>query len=745
MNRIKRIISLLAVVALVVSFAVPAYAYGANNSVSKTVVCGKNEYTVDFYKENGVLLADAEDLCEISGHIVSYKSGSVSFYISEPYVEAYSINLSKCKEISQGSYAVPFEEVSVALGIEVYDAEEGKIRVNRTPKHLIADMDAIYADVRYRIEQLLLNDFYWIMESSAKIYAILPFVGSGSLVGAITGSDEADRYENALSSIIASDEKDMTALLDAMGDISGEVRRNAEILEMVMKLTAKSGELYEYFESIGVSKEFLDLMAYEQDPYDMAENFFGDFSKVLGAINFDHFLDICYFYAVAMDAEESVFATLKTVFEDTDDEYIRKAVDKVLNYHYGVDLDSVLISDIYGGMAWDISSEFICDKIGDIMYGPYEAAIGLVTKVGDKVLQISEKSEAYMYFPIFASYQQDISSYYYANRNTSDPLMIHNLRSATVMFLKAAISAYKYAAFDKSLESVLNTAFSVLNSELANILSYTEKEYAPEYTNKEYAEYIGSLIQEDTGYSDGGNGNDTSEGDYITPAELCDGCWAMDIAGTSYSEDYYIRFYPDNTCEFIYYNGEYLFSETYGYDGNGELAFGATPSYLYWEGNGVFSSRNNGAISTFTKVDIEYWNEAYGKYLEKESPSIAEISKLLEGTWYYYYNANGSDIVCSITFNPDGTCSAGIGYAASEYLNFYEGSWSFVSKAVDDIKLNLNLSMTWGGTGSYESTMIFEVEGDRMEFIIDSGDEIYLIYGDYYERDLTYEEWLGRE
>lgn len=483
-----RVVSVLLIVAILFSTVMTVAA--KKNAIHLTIRCNDSEYRLNVIQEDEKWFGNIGDLAAISGceSGINNDNNTVVLYKKEPFVLLYSASLDACV-VKGGSYYVPLQDASVAVGIRFYGNAPICADVYRTPKQMLVEFDDVLFDQRYQITQLLLTDGYWIAESAARVYAIMPFVGSGSLVGAISGEDEAARYRNAFASILTNDGS-TSDFFASVADFNGEVHKNAKILNAVADLTKKDGKLYDFLLKKGVNPDILDAMAYERDPYDPVDGFFEEWSKVLKAVNFEHYLDLCAFYAVSTDTEESILVAMKRVFENSSNNNSRNAVNNLIDARYGDGF--VAITDIYDGMIWDISMEYINDKAEELFYGDYASGAKLIARGIDTVFQASNKSEAYIYFPIYSSIQQDLYNYYQLHRNDNTDHALYDLRAVMIMYLKAAIAAYEYAAFDESLSLTIDTAIAILNNELANVLSYSEEEFMPSYTNNDFVSWLDS-------------------------------------------------------------------------------------------------------------------------------------------------------------------------------------------------------------------------------------------------------------
>lgn len=515
---IRKYVAVLLIFAMIVTLS-PVAVADSQGLTLDVEVDGKN-YSLRVLCTGDDWYAEVEDLAVLGNNKVSInrEMNIVSIVKMDANGDLicilYSEDMDKTLEYC-GDYYVPLQKASVETGVFFYDTDPLRATALRTPKQMLAEMEDILGNQRYQITQILLVDGYAVGATFAHIYATLPFVGSGSILGAVSGSDQANRYRNAMTAILQND-GEMTGLMDEMKNMEKQVHDNAELMKAVKELTEKGGKLYDFLLSKGVPAKLLDALAYEENPYEYFDRFFEDWSTVLDSINFGYFLELCEFYSVAVDIEESILVAMKRVFENSDDENSRKAVRNLLDSQYGS--GAFTVADIYGGMLWDITSEYIGNKSEELFYGDYASGTMLAAKGIDMVTGASDKSEAFIYFPIFASIQQDLYSYFKNHCNDGQSHTMYDLRAVTIMYLKAAIAAYEFAAFDESLDDALANASKMLNGELAYILSYTENEYGPDYTNQNIIDWL----------NDGATETEPVESQYPSTEELFDGtCWSM--------------------------------------------------------------------------------------------------------------------------------------------------------------------------------------------------------------------------
>ncbi len=488
----KRLKTIIATILLAVLMFTNTVSVSAEVSevVQVPVRCGDVTLVLGIVRDNGEWYVALYDLATLAGCKASINNtlNIVSLYKEEPFVSLFTASADKYLYYC-GDYFVPLQEASLAVGVR-FDVDDGiNAKVYRTPKEMLSELSRIFLDQRYQIAQLLLSDGFATGYTFAKIYSIMPFVGSASFIKVVSGTDLADQYRIAMTSVLAN-EGNTSEFVDIFSDLKGDVDDYAMIMDFVVELTKQGGDLYNRLLGEGISRELLDALAYAEDPYEYELEMFQEISGALGTVNFGHFLDIAAFYAVSIDTEESILAAMLKVFKDSDDDYSRQAVEKLINNRFGNSLTAV--GDVYGGMLWDLAAESINKSLYDLLLGSFTLKEELLAKVIDKFFRASDIAEALLYFPIYANIQNDLYDYYIEHRYDTEEWTMYDMRAVAIMYIKAAIAAYECASFDKSMASTLETALGTLNNELLNILSYTEPEYAPKYTNQELIDWLNS-------------------------------------------------------------------------------------------------------------------------------------------------------------------------------------------------------------------------------------------------------------
>lgn len=128
------------------------------------------------------------------------------------------------------------------------------------------------------------------------------------------------------------------------------------------------------------------------------------------------------------------------------------------------------------------------------------------------------------------------------------------------------------------------------------------------------------------------------------------------------------------------------------------------------------------------------------------------------GKWYLYRNGqrdrkgNWHDIdMYSLELREDGSVSADYGVVLSEYYEGYIGTWSAVSDDTNQFQITLFVAggkTELGGDmpqNVYTTTIQATILEDQMKLELLDGDGLCLIFGEGYERNLSSDEWIGRQ
>ena len=502
-NFFKRVLCFILTVAIVFSiFAI--FAPANNGEVAFTVKCDaeNTKCTLNLINVDDTWYVKATDLASLAKADAKQENNGIAFYKKSPYVFLYNVNTNNCKKYNS-AYYVPLQSTSSKIGVRFYlHGNTPKAEVLRTPQQMLAEIKAVFSDSRLPLNQITSLGTYVIAENAARMWAMLPFVGSGSIVGTITGKDEYDRYREVITTMI-SDGGSISDFMATCADFDGEIKKYADVLGKAAKLTQKGSSLYNALLSKGISEDLLNALAYEYNPY---EHDLGDFLKgyasVAKIIDIQYILDVFAYYAAVVDMDESTLLCMQKVFNNSSDKHTKKATQAAIDLRFGSGY--VAMADIYSGAVGNIIINGIDKVLEEKLSGGLDDIIGVCTFVYDETLQISDKADALIYMSICASLQNDIINYYNTHTNES----AYDMRAITIMYLKTTLVAYDYLEFDKGLKDTVEVAKRTINSYLDNIFGYADTEYSPNYDNSEIITCLNKNYNINTNI--GGNDNSSS-------------------------------------------------------------------------------------------------------------------------------------------------------------------------------------------------------------------------------------------
>lgn len=131
--------------------------------------------------------------------------------------------------------------------------------------------------------------------------------------------------------------------------------------------------------------------------------------------------------------------------------------------------------------------------------------------------------------------------------------------------------------------------------------------------------------------------------------------------------------------------------------------------------------------------------------IEETRPANQYPEELL-GRWVLFSGDYDDDILWDIQLWEDGTAGIGLGFALSEYVETYYGEWFCVQETGG---YTINLSLTGGFDGEepgiYNIKVFAQLDGEQMRLQKYSGDDVSIVYDQWYERNLDYYTWLDRQ
>lgn len=489
------LICLLLVCAFSISLAVPAFAADDVKGTISLEVNGKST-TLAVLLRDGVWYAEIQSLAKIAvcnsdrdskgesvlttKAAVSQNNGKVVFTRENTVLNYQPIILYTCDKDKNvqvdDSYYVPLEEASKALGIH-FTATDGKLysKTTRTVKDLREDLNYVFSAPNFNASSIIIDpSTHWAtIETASRVYAALPFVGDGSVVGTLLGTDEDDRFVKAFTNILILDE-DMSNICVDLSNWLSDSETERDILSTVLEEMSKmDGELKQY-----------------------AETFEGMNDKV-DASKLKEFMSITALIQVASRFDESVVYGWTDIFQKSENKRVKKTAQKVFDSiykskdiqvkteHWGI---RVLLDRIQ-----DNFKEYL-KREKNIHLEP-EGMNKLIAYMGakeiDSITNGSSISNAVIYMSIYTTIQNEIREYYYKNRESMDQTDVaEKLLCAGRLYTKCIYEEYKNCSFDSEIKDSVQSADNCFRNTLKLLMSYEAKECVEEINNSNFIEYL---------------------------------------------------------------------------------------------------------------------------------------------------------------------------------------------------------------------------------------------------------------
>lgn len=574
------LICLLLVCAFSISLAVPAFAADDVKGTISLEANGKST-TLAVLLRDGVWYAEIQSLAKIAvcnsdrdskgesvlttKAAVSQNNGKVVFTRENTVLNYQPIILYTCDKDKNvqvdDSYYVPLEEASKALGIH-FTATDGKLysKTTRTVKDLREDLNYVFSAPNFNASSIIIDpSTHWAtIETASRVYAALPFVGDGSVVGTLLGTDEDDRFVKAFTNILILDE-DMSNICVDLSNWLSDSETERDILSTVLEEMAKmDGELKQY-----------------------AETFEGMNDKV-DASKLKELMSITALIQVASRFDESVVYGWTDIFQKSENKRVKKTAQKVFN-------------SIYKSKDFQVTTEhlgirFVLERIQDNLeeylnnleeYLKEKKNINinlnlnlepegmnkLIAYIGaqkiDSITNGSSISNAVIYMSIYTTIQNEIREYYYKNRESMDqPDVAEKLLCAGRLYTKCIYEEYKNFSFDNDIKDSAQNADNCFRNTLKLLMSYEAEECVEEIDNSDFfntlTENYASLVHTPPTIP------------YLGDVPIFIGCTvseATEVLGTDYERDYLeggAALFFENSGFVLALDGEYYQKELTG-------------------------------------------------------------------------------------------------------------------------------------------------------------------------------------
>lgn len=482
------LICLLLVCAFSISLAVPAFAADDVKGTISLEANGKST-TLAVLLRDGVWYAEIQSLAKIAvcnsdrdskgesvlttKAAVSQNNGKVVFTRENTVLNYQPIILYTCDKDKNvqvdDSYYVPLEEASKALGIH-FTATDGKLysKTTRTVKDLREDLNYVFSAPNFNASSIIIDpSTHWAtIETASRVYAALPFVGDGSVVGTLLGTDEDDRFMKAFTNILTFDE-DMSNICVDLSNLLSDSETERDILSTVLEEMAKmDGELEQY-----------------------AETFEGINEKV-DASQLKEVMSITALIEVASRFDESVVLMYKDIFQNSKNKRVKKTAQMAFDSIYP---DKALKTM---GENWAVGLvlgriENRLEKVNLEAEGINKIIQYIGAKTIDSVTNGSSISNAVIYMSIYITIQNEIREYYYKNRESMDQTDVaEKLLCAGRLYTKCIYEEYKNCSFDSEIKDSVQSADNCFRNTLKLLMSYEAKECVEEINNSNFIEYL---------------------------------------------------------------------------------------------------------------------------------------------------------------------------------------------------------------------------------------------------------------
>lgn len=482
------LICLLLVCAFSISLAVPAFAADDVKGTISLEANGKST-TLAVLLRDGVWYAEIQSLAKIAvcnsdrdskgesvlttKAAVSQNNGKVVFTRENTVLNYQPIILYTCDKDKNvqvdDSYYVPLEEASKALGIH-FTATDGKLysKATRTVKDLREELNYVFSAPNFNASSIMIDpSTHWAtIETASRLYAMLPFVGDGSVVGTLLGTDEDDRFMKAFTNILILDE-DMSNICVDLSNWLSDSETERDILSTVLEEMAKmDGELKQYAETFEGINEKVDTSQLKE------------------------FMSIAALIQVASRFDESVVLMYKDIFQNSKNKRVKKTAQMAFDSIYP---DKALKTM---GENWAVGLvlgriENRLEKVNLEAEGINKIIQYIGAKTIDSVTNGSRISNAVIYMSIYTTIQNEIREYYYKNRESMDQTDIaEKLLCAGRLYTKCIYEEYKNCSFDSEIKDSVQSADNCFRNTLKLLMSYEAKECVEEIDSSNFIEHL---------------------------------------------------------------------------------------------------------------------------------------------------------------------------------------------------------------------------------------------------------------
>jgi len=304
----------------------------------------------------------------------------------------------------------------------------------------------------------------------------------------ISGTTTQERYDKAMNSLLDYDyDKSLAETIKDGSKLLKKLNKYLTYSEDAGEALDKQIEIF--FDQINGNEEgrevFEKVIEKQEDDatFSLLLNEFTDISETIKKLGgYDALINITNMF----DVQGSVLYTMEDVFAESENKNAAKAVEKIVNLY---EMKGIAVAD--GAISIAKSALFIAmeelyeqgfDTEMSFDKNPQAYLMEMFkTIVYDEILSVDDMTEFMTLMPVYTSIQQDIELYYYDHYDEAQ--LGDKLRGAGIMYLNAALKYFTMLEFDKEIDLTATKDF--IKTELAELLSYEEAEYLPDYSNED--------------------------------------------------------------------------------------------------------------------------------------------------------------------------------------------------------------------------------------------------------------------
>lgn len=719
---LHRMTSLFLILALMISFApISAYAQQAYSTVPFLI--DDTVYYVELQFIDNTLYCRVDQwaqAAECLWNVNSEQKTAFLYYDTPVILDSYNHN----EYVMDGDIPwIPFFEAANETGIYFTSVENGTVHGYRAKPLAVFydDMDRMFGVSKYRITELILQlGVFWNSISTvSRLYAVAASGLISGFVDSVSGKMEQDIYDEIFVELLITDE----SLIGAITGFGNELTRLGKAINMVQKSLDENGTFVELLEKMGFSENEIREIVWDASQAAYGDKYLNDLSDLYEIEKVTNLLKVMGMIdnmAAQIEADTHTVMAIQGVFENSESTRVYNAARKAIALRMegdGTALQKYTFEQVGSYLLDETVNAFeeVYEEYRDI--GSLEKlAAKVLTWAYDEALSLTDKSNAVMYSEAYSQIQMELVDYYYDHRDDDSPdngLMMH---SVALLYLRSCLASWKMFEFDNALEQPINNAKITLESEISNLMTYTEEELLQNGTSEECSQSIIDLVCS------------LSE-NISSQAELFDETYWLMSFGQSLGYNYVAKFSADGTFvargmgSGAYEDGTYTYSKgklviVFDIDGFGY------PSTIEYSGNkDVFTSLDKYPMQVgedyYTISPDNSGSQFFNEGLGQESSNNSQT--LSDGEYFGLLSDWNSDTMTIELLNYDGrheqsfnylltptgkTCKLDISQAAVRLERAWSNDGRDIKYKSIDAALNTEI---WGGGTTLREVCTFEI------------------------------------